>query len=67
MQQHNVFELFSASADTPQGVTAENLSKVWRISHDEAKRMLEVMTQLNQQSADTSLARRFGTNDLMLL
>ena len=64
-----VDELFEASAahvDTPKGVTAEQLSKVWRISHEDAKKTLDVTSQLNKQDADASLSRRFGTNDRML-
>ena len=39
------------------------LSKVWSISENDAKRTLDVTTQLMKQDADASLARRFGTND----
>jgi hypothetical protein len=42
------------------------LSKVWRISEEEARRTLEVTTQLNKQDADSNLSRRFSTNDRML-
>ena len=61
-----IFELSAARAGTPSGVTAQHLSKVWRITHDEARRTLDVTTQLNRQSIDASLSRRFNTNDWML-
>ena len=63
---NELFETAAAHVDTPKGVTAEHLSKVWRISHDDAKRTLEVTSQLNKQESDASLLRRFGTNDHML-
>ncbi len=47
-------------------MTADQLSKMWRISHDDAQRTLEVITQLNRQDADALLSWRLGTNDLML-
>ena len=62
----SVLEIFSTTADKPRGVTSQQLSKVWRISQDDAKRTLEVTTQLGRSSVDPSLARRFGTNDRML-
>ena len=61
-----IFELAAAHAETPKGVTAENLSKVWRISEEVAQRTLDVTTQVNKQDADSSLSRRFGTNDRIL-
>ena len=61
-----IFELKAAHAESAKGVTAEHLSKVWKISEEEASRTLEQTTQLNKQDADASLARRFGTNDRML-
>ena len=61
-----IFESSAAHVDTPKGVTASQLSKVWCISEEDAKRTLDVTTQLNKQDADASLARRFGTNDRML-
>ncbi len=43
----DVFEAFAAHAETPKGVTTQNLSKVWRISHEDAVRTLDVTSQLN--------------------
>ena len=58
-----IFEFAAAHAETPKGVTAEHLSKVWIISEEVAQRTLDVTTQLNKQDADTSLSCSFGTND----
>ena len=65
-EDESIFQSSAAHAETPMGVTAEQLSKVWRISEETAKRTLNVTTQLNKQDANASLSRRFGTNDRML-
>ena len=65
-EDDSIFELSEAHADTPKGVTAEHLSKVWRISDEAAQQTLEVTTKLNKQDVNASLSRRFGTNDWML-
>ena len=62
----SIFESSATHAETPKGVTAAQLSKVWCISEEDAKRTLDVTSQLIKQDADTSLARRFGTNDRSL-
>ena len=54
------------TAGKPGGVSAEHLSKLFTISHDDAQRTLAVTTQLNRQSVDSSLSRNFGTPDRML-
>ena len=56
----------AAHAESPKGITAEHLRKVWRISEEVAQRTLDVTTQLNKQDADTSLSYRFGTNNRSL-
>ena len=43
-EDDSIFELSAAHVDTPKGVTAEHLSKVWRISYEEAQQTLEVTT-----------------------
>ena len=55
-----IFELAAAHSETPKGVTAEHLSKVWIISEEVSQRTLDVTTQLNKQDADTSLSCCFG-------
>ena len=62
----DVCQIFATQAEKPKGVSPEHLSKVWRITHDDAKRTIGVTTQLGRRSMDASLARRFGTNDRML-
>ena len=56
----------SAKAKMKGGVTKEHLAKVWRLNEEEARRTLEVTTQLCKQDADSSLSRNFSTNDRML-
>ena len=46
--------------------TKEHLAKVWRLNEDEARRTLEVTTQLKRHDVDPLLSRQFGTNDRML-
>ena len=45
--QARVDEFFSHStnASRPRGVTPEHLSKIWRISQEDAKRMINMTTQ----------------------
>ena len=62
----DIGKIFATQAERPKGVSPEHLSKVWRISHEDAKRTIEVTTQLGRRSMDALLARRFGTNDRML-
>ena len=48
------------------GVSAEYLSKIFRTSHEDAARTIDVTSQLNRQDAHSSLAQNFGMNDRML-
>ena len=54
------------SASTPTVITAETLSKIWKIDYPTEARKLEVTTQLNSQGGSDNLSRHFGTNDRML-
>ena len=45
------------------GVTAERLSKIWRISDEEAQKTLDQTTQHGRYSYDTTISREFPTND----
>ena len=47
-------------------MTAEFLSKIWRIKFDEAEKVIQQTTQLKHQGAENALSRRFLTNDRML-
>ena len=53
-------------AKRSQGVDAEHLSKIWRISVDEAQRTLDITTQDQVHTDNPKLARNYGTNDRML-
>ena len=49
-----------------RGVDPEHLSKIWRISHDDAKRTIDVTTQTSIQKDNPVLSRNYSTNDRML-
>ena len=53
----------AVSAGRSKGVSAEHLSKIWCIPHDEAARTLAVMTQSLRHDPDSSLSLNVGTND----
>jgi hypothetical protein len=53
----------AVSAGRSKGVSAEHLSKVWCIPHDDAARTLGVTTQSLCHDPDSSLSRNVGTND----
>jgi len=58
---------FSAlAAGEHKGISAERLSKIWRISPEDAQQTIEKTTQLGRNSANTTLTREFGTNDRAL-
>jgi hypothetical protein len=52
------FDSAAAHAEIPKGITKEVLASIWGISEEEARRILEVTTQLNLQCTDGSLSRR---------
>ena len=54
-------------ASKPKGVNKEHLRNIWRISEDEARRILEVTTQLNMHDAYSNLSRALSSNDQMLM
>ena len=56
-------EVSSSRVGKVRGVSPEILSKVFKISHEEAANTIKVTTQYNKQDADSSVSRRFGTND----
>ena len=56
----------SAVAGFASGVSPELLSKVWRISHEEAKRTIDVTTQRAVRPTDPTISKNYGTNDRML-
>ena len=66
--QARVDEFFSHStnASRPRGVTPEHLSKIWHISQEDTRRMINTTTQTSVQMQDPTLSRNYGTNDRML-
>jgi hypothetical protein len=56
----------SATASFASGVSPEHLSKVWRISHEDAKRTLDITSHLSKRPTNPELSRNYGTNDRML-
>ena len=60
-------EMMTAAIDSfAAGVTPEHLSKVWRISHEDAKRTIDNTSQHLVRPKDPTLSRNYGTNDRML-
>jgi hypothetical protein len=53
----------AVTAGRTRGVSAEHLSKVWMIPHDEAARTLKVTSQFLCPDIDSSLSRNVETND----
>ena len=51
---------------TSRKISAQDLSKVWKIKVKDAERTLKVVTQLKKHNVDEHLSREFGTNDRML-
>ena len=66
--QARVEEFFShvTNASRPCGVTPEHLSKVWRISPEDARRTIDTTTETSVQTQDPTLSCNYGTNNHML-
>ena len=60
------FMASAASAGERRGVKPDHLSKIWRISHEEAKATLEATSQKSIRTDNPKLSRNYGTNDRML-
>ena len=58
--------MVSAVASLASGVTPEHLSKVWRISHEEARRTIENTLQSSVRPKGVSLSCNDVTNDQMI-
>jgi hypothetical protein len=56
----------AAHAKRHQGSDVKHLSKVWKISTEEAERTLDVTTEHSKRSDDPKLSHNYGTNDRML-
>ena len=66
MDPLNPLSVHSITAGRQTRVNKYNLSKIWVINIETARRTLEVTTQLRQQDT-VYLSRNFLTNDRMLL
>ena len=62
----DAFMAAAMDAGRAKGVDPEHLSKIWRISWDDAKRTIDVTTQNSVRTQDPTLSRNYGTNDRML-
>jgi hypothetical protein len=56
----------SATARFASGVNPKHLSKIWRISHEDAERTIDNTTHLLQRTTNPELSRNYGTNDRKL-
>ena len=59
-------DISTVTAGKAKGVDAGHLSKIWRISHEEAKRTLGVTTQLLRRPDVDTITRNYVTSDRML-
>ena len=55
----------TAQAGKSKGVDPKHLSKIWRISHDDAQRTIDVTTQMSFWTDDPVLSRNYSTNNRM--
>ena len=60
------FMASTAQAGKSRGVDPKHLSKIWRISHEDAQRTIDVTTQTSTRTDDPVLSRNYSTNDRML-
>ena len=56
----------TARAGKTRGIDHKHLSKIWRISHEDAQRTIDVTTQTSTRTDDPTLSRNYSTNDRML-
>ena len=60
------FMASTSQAGKSRGVDPKHLSKIWRISHEDAQRTIDVTTQTSIRTDDPTLSRNYSTNDRML-
>ena len=60
------FMASTAQAGKTREVDPKHLSKIWRISHEDAQRTIDVTTQTSTRTDDPTLSRNYSTNDRML-
>ena len=56
----------TAQAGKSRGVDPKHLSKIWRISHEDTQRTIDVTTQTSIRTDDPVLSRNYSTKDRML-
>ena len=56
----------TAQAGKSRGVDPKHLSKIWRFSHEDVQRTIDVTTQTSIRTDDPVLSRNYSTNDRML-
>ena len=56
----------TAQAGKSRGVDPKHLSKIWRISREDAQRTIDVTTQMSIRTDDPVLSRNYSTHDRML-
>ena len=61
-----LIEIASSLASPPSAIDPKHLSKIWRISNNDAVKVLEQSTCLQRVGHPNSLSRRLPTNDRML-
>ena len=54
-----------AQAGKSRGVDPKHLSKIWRISHEDAQMTIDVTTQTSIKKYDPVLSKNYSTNDSM--
>jgi hypothetical protein len=62
----DAFMVSAAHAGKPKAISAEYLSKIWRIDLESAKNTLKVTTQGCNRTVDPAFTRNYSTNDRML-
>ena len=60
------FMASTAQAGKTRGVDPKHLSKIWRISLEDAQRTIDVTTQPSTRTDDPTISRNYSTNDRML-
>ena len=60
------FMASTAQAGNSRGVDPKHFSKLWRISHEDAQKTIDVTTQMSIQTDDPTLSRNYSTNKRML-
>ena len=58
--------LAGVNASRPGSTDAQHLAKVWCISYEDAKRMLDVTSQHSIRKQDPTLSQNYGMNNRML-